>query len=192
LRARRAAARGLPAELPEEDVENLSFLGRTWYVHGVDYWFRRAVIVVLALVGILVASAMEYGLFSVADSIGSPAGRLAWRAGIAVLLVASLIRPARTAIAEWRRRHGGQLMHPDLPPGARAVRPGGGAGMGALARTGNTAAGAALVLGVVLFYGWFVYFLAYTLFPEYDVEYDARRRLQQRHLGTATAPTRDP
>jgi hypothetical protein len=179
LKAHRAGARGVPPQLPADRVESLPFFGRTWYVHGIDYWFRRAIALLLALVGLAVACTIEYALLNIASGIGSATGRWAWRAGWATLLVASLIRPMRGLLTATRRRRAGHLLRPDWP--GPANRTSGGAGLGTLARTGNTLAGAALALGIVLFFGWFVVFLIFTLQPEYGIEHDARLRLQRRH-----------
>jgi len=186
LKAYRAAVRGIPPQLPADEVEPIPFFGRSWYVHGPDYWLRRIVAVLLALVGLAVACAVEYGLLSVADRIGPDAGRWAWRVGWAALLVAGLVRPLRALAGVARRRRAGQFLRPDGVAGTS--RPGGGAGIGALARTGDTVASGALVVGVLLFFGWFVTFLIFTLQPEYGVEHDARLRLQRRHGRSAPSP----
>jgi len=171
LKARRARARGLPAQLPPDEVEVLPFFGRTWYVHGVDYWVRRAIAVLLASIGLAVACAFEAGLLEAGSDLGSPVGRWLWRAGWAVLLVASLVRPARALIEAERRRRAGLVLRPDgLAAHPRASR-----------RAGRPLAGAALMIGVVLFFGWFVVFVIATLQPEYGIEHDARLRLQRTH-----------
>ena len=180
LKARRARARGVPAQLPPAEVEVLPFFGRTWYVHGVDYGARRAIAVVLASIGLAVACAFEVGLLEAGSGLGAPVGRWLWRAGWAALLVASLVRPARALVEAERRRRAGLVLRPGWGVGSPARR-GGGAGIGAMARARQSLAAATLVLGVVLFFGWFVVFVISTLQREYGVEHDARLRLQRRH-----------
>jgi hypothetical protein len=189
LTARRAVARGIPPQLPADQVEAIPFFGRTWYVRGVDYWFRRVVVVGMALVGLATACAFEYGLLKVASGIGSEVGRWAWRAGWAALLVVSLIRPTRDLLAAQRRRRAGELLRPDWVPsqGRTHGGTGGGPALAAGARAGDTLSGALLVVGVVLFFGWFVTFLIFALQPEYGVEHDARLRLQRRRYRDTTA-----
>lgn len=167
MKARRAAARGIPPELPPEEIVELPFFGRSWYVHGVSYWFRRAVAVFLMSVGLAVATVIEWRILDGPKDLPPGPGRWAWRAGFTAILIAGFVRPTRTAITEHRRRRAGQPMHPDLYPGTRR-------------RRANLAAGAGLVIGVILFYGWFVYTFYVTLLPEYDQEHDARLDLQQR------------
>jgi len=137
------------------------------------------VTVVLILVALAVASSIEAGFFQVADTFGSAVGRWAWRAGWAAVLLASLVRPTRVAMVERRRRRSGQLLHPELLPGERVRRGGGGGALGAMVNGGSVVAGAFLAINVVMFFGWFVYWLFATLQREYAVEHDARLRLQQ-------------
>jgi len=143
LTAHRATARGLPRHLSADQVEALPFFGRTWYVHGVDYWLRRAVAFLLALVALVVAAIIEYALLNVADGIRSTSGRWAWRVVWAALVLASLVRPARALVEAERRRRAGKILRPDLDgaPGGEVGRGADGAGLGAGARAGSAAAG---------------------------------------------------
>ena len=183
LKARRAAARGVPPQLPRDEVEPLPFFGRTWYVHGVDYWFRRVVMALVALAALGVAVAVEIALLNVASKIGSDVGRWAWRTAWAAQVIASLVRPARAMLAAARLKRAGQLLRPDWPQSAQAT--GRGSRVGAVARIAAALAGARLVVDVVLSFGWIVMFLIWTLEAEYGVEHDARLRLQRRHRDAA-------
>lgn len=182
LRAHRAAARGLPPELPVEDVESIPFFGRTWYVRGIDYHFRRIVAALLWLITLVVATVIVYDIFDFASTVHSLPERWSWRVGSSVLLIVSLIRPAQAFVKGERARRAGQLLRPHYVPGMRERRPGGGVAMGAMARTGNPVAGALLFISAVIFYGWFLLQMYTMLRPEPDLEYDARRRLQEREL----------
>jgi hypothetical protein len=183
LTAHRATARGLPPELPLDEVESIPFFGRTWYVRGVGYHFRRVVAALLWLVTLVVATVIVYDIFDFASTVRSVPGRWGWRAGFAVLLIVSLIRPAQAFVKGERARRAGELLRPRYVPGMRERRPGGGVAVGAMARVGNPVAVALLVISAIFFYGWFLLQLYAMLRPEPDLEYDARRRLQQReHL----------
>lgn len=181
LRARRADRRGIPAELPADEVERVPFFGTTWYTHGIGYWFRRVLAALLMLAGLLTAFAFEYAAFSIGSTFSAAPARWAWYITFAVLLVVSFVRPTRAALDARRRRKAGLVLRPDYTPGMSTRAGGGGAGVGYLATTGSVAAGAFLLVSVVFFFGWFVFLFLWTLAPEYGVEHDARLRLQKRY-----------
>lgn len=193
MRARHAERRGLPSELPAEELEAVPFLGRSWFARGPGYWLRRVVIVVLMLAGLAVACGIEYGLARAALAARPAALRVVLAAAVCLAFGSSFVRPVRAFRGGEARRRGGLLLRPDLLPGGGTRAGAGGAGVGALARAGSPAAAGLLLLGVVGFFGWFLLLFVYSLQREYGTEHDARLRLQQRLMpGSDSADLRPP
>lgn len=161
-------------------MESIPFLGRTWYVRGIDYYLRRAFAAFAGAMGLLVATSAEIGLFEVALTDG-PVTRWVMGTILTLLLIVSLIRPGQAFIRGEKARRAGELLRPEHVPGVRERRPGGGVAMGVMTRAGSPVAGAMLVISVVIYYGWFLLIMYMLLRREPDQEYDARRRLQERH-----------
>lgn len=184
LRARRATERGIPAELPAEEVERLPFVGTSWYTRGWSYWLRRGLLTVLFLGVLVMGLVFEWAIFSIGSDFRTPLSRRIWYVLFSLLLAASFVRPTQVALAQRRRVKAGQLVHLGATNKRRSAA--GGAGIGYLATTGSVAAGAFLFIGVIFFFGWFVFMFIWTLTPEVGLEHDARLRLQRRHPRTPT------
>ena len=69
VKAHRAAARGLPPQLPAADVEELPFFGRSWYVRGIGYYLRRLFLTYAMTMGVFVATVLEASIFHAGTEI---------------------------------------------------------------------------------------------------------------------------
>lgn len=189
MRARHAERRGLPSELPIDDIEPIRGFGRSWYSRGPKYWLLRGFLALMMMISLSVACAVEDRFLTAALSSPSATARAVMTVVLCLAFVASFVQPVRTFRTVEQRRRAGLLLRPDLlPGGGRRPAGAGGAGLGALVRTGNPVASAFFVLGVIGFFGWFVVAFIWALQREYGIEHDARLRLQQHLARVPVAP----
>lgn len=165
---------------PKAPVERLPVLGTTWYTRGASYWLRRVAIFFVVLFAAACQVFFVGIIFSVIanDSSKTPTFRVVALTIVGICVIASLVYWTRWFIRVEGRKRRGELAYPDYVPrtsesGALA------GGMGAMARSGDSAAGGCVFAAAVLTAGATPYLIVRTLQKEYVYEHDARLRLEK-------------
>lgn len=170
---------------PPLPIEKLPFFGTTWYTRGPAYWFRRALLSLLALLTLYGATAGMVGLFgAIVESKDPITVKVIALSVITLGISFSFVWALQEFFRAERRRRAGQLLRPGVSSQLATQR---GRQYGALgaalavgARGGSLIAGVLFVVSIIFCYGWLVVFFINTLRREYGVEHDARLRLERR------------
>jgi hypothetical protein len=151
-------------------IEPLPWFGTTWYARGPAYWWRRAAVTLVMLVGIAILVPLAYAVLAGLYGF-SP-----------VALVVALAVMVSTGIwtAVWMWRH----WWVDVPPPTRRVTgaaAAGGAAVGLVARAGVALGTVALAIGSALLLAPLIVLLVMSFLPQLPPERRARLRLEHRH-----------
>lgn len=165
-------------------IENLPFLGTTWYTRGPAYWFRRVLASMLMLLGLFAATAITVGLTAaIAQSKVGIGVKISSLLVIALAIAYSFVRAFAAFFRVERLRRHDRIFRPSFDSQrelAKSRRYGAIGGVLAVAiRAGSLLAGALLVISGIFCFGWFVVLFIWSLQREYGVEHDARLRLEQ-------------
>lgn len=151
---------------PPTTVEELPFLGKSWYKRGFSYWLRRSLFTLGTCAGLAVSATITVGLAQAiaTDSTVPLWARVLILVAISAAIVYSMVRAWSSLHIMNRARRRGVAMSlaeasgrpPENPQKRRRRVVSGSAGLGSAAMLGG---GALLVISMVFSIGWAIVFV---------------------------------